>query len=288
MRILHDEEDDGPILAADHVPGFLHGMWRDEVRGSTMCIDGRVGEPLTVYCSGGDHELTGVYLRWQLRRGQLLAEFRWLREPISGVVVLQAESNDSLVGGWWYHRDVPNEQRTRLPFVPGVHPCRWIRQDPRRPWPIWACERLDLATDGSLTSESLAAVRSDPQRGATEPGAAGRYRQRIALWTDARTGLAGLTARLRHHGWWLLHNLVAHPLLAVLPARPAVALHDWTSRRLNRDPTLERSGTPRVERRLWWILHNLVAHPAIGLAPCATTFRWHDASARRMRVAGWI
>lgn len=119
-------------------------------------------------------------------------------------------------------------------------------------------------------------------------GAAGRYHQRLALWTAGRAGVGRLAASACHRGWWLLHNLVTHPLLALTRGRRAVALHDWTSRGLNRDATLEPSPTPRVQRRLWWVVHNLLAHPAIALAPCAATFRWHDATARRMRVAGWV
>lgn len=310
-----DEENHGPPPRLD--PGrpfdFLHGLWRDEVRGSTICIDGRHDRPRVVYCFGGDHELTGRYIDWRFERGQFMALFRWLRQPIAGYAVLQPDTQNSMHGGWWYHKDVPWERSLRLPFLPGVNPSRWIRQDPRRPWPLWACEKLDLPTDGSVTSESLLstaatattadtstalapadlartvelpptnAIRIPPERTSE-----GRYRLRVALWTGGRGGLARLVARARHHGWWLLHNLVAHPLLALSAGKLAVALHDWTSRRLNRDDALEPSPPPVIERRFWWIVHNLATHPAIGLVPCATTFRWHDATARRMRVAGWV
>ena len=92
-------------------------------------------------------------------------------------------------------------------------------------------------------------------------------------------GASRLAVRLRHHGWWLVHDLVAHPLLALAPLRPSIALHDWTSRRLNLDEAIEPSPVPRIERRLWWLVHNLVSH---------RTFRWHDTTARRMAVHGWV
>lgn len=39
--------------------------------------------------------------------------------------------------------------------------------------------------------------------------------------------------RIRHWGWWWLHNCIAHPLIGILPIRPMFNFHDWTSRRMN-------------------------------------------------------
>ncbi len=38
---------------------------------------------------------------------------------------------------------------------------------------------------------------------------------------------------IRHRAWWLLHNLVAHPLIGVAPVRWAFEFHDWTSRKMS-------------------------------------------------------
>ena len=46
----------------------------------------------------------------------------------------------------------------------------------------------------------------------------------------------GHNPRLRHYGWWLLHNVVAHPILGIIPCRLTFAFHDWTSSRLNNLP----------------------------------------------------
>lgn len=43
--------------------------------------------------------------------------------------------------------------------------------------------------------------------------------------------------------WWLLHNLVAHPLIGVLPLKPFFSFHDWTSRRMHLRPTAKRCET---------------------------------------------
>lgn len=39
--------------------------------------------------------------------------------------------------------------------------------------------------------------------------------------------------KIRHYGWWVAHNAVAHPLMAFVPAQFAFDFHDWTSRKLN-------------------------------------------------------
>lgn len=33
--------------------------------------------------------------------------------------------------------------------------------------------------------------------------------------------------------WWIIHNLVAHPCIAVFPQRWAFKFHDWTSRKMH-------------------------------------------------------
>lgn len=42
--------------------------------------------------------------------------------------------------------------------------------------------------------------------------------------------------RIKHLGWWLVHNCVAHPLIGVLPIRATFDFHDWTSKKLNEAP----------------------------------------------------
>jgi len=37
----------------------------------------------------------------------------------------------------------------------------------------------------------------------------------------------------RHTFWWVLHNAVAHPLIAFIPVRFFFRFHDWTSRRMH-------------------------------------------------------
>jgi hypothetical protein len=130
-------------------------------------------------------------------------------------------------------------------------------------------------------------------------GAQERYVERIRRFRkDGRSW-----PRLRHHALWLLHNCVAHPLLAVRGRHVpllAVELHELTSQWLNHEdatffkvssPWIHRSlepTVPKVERTGMWTVHNVLAHMAIGLLPCKRTFSWHDRSARAMNVPGWV
>lgn len=64
----------------------------------------------------------------------------------------------------------------------------------------------------------------DPNAGFIEPedGSEERYlrRRQARPWTA-------------HTFWWIVHNAVAHPLIAFLPFRPLFQFHDWTSRRMH-------------------------------------------------------
>jgi hypothetical protein len=131
-----------------------------------------------------------------------------------------------------------------------------------------------------------------------DEGAAKRYSERLGLFVDDGDPLP----RTRHHVLWLLHNCVAHPLLALGATQPAVEFHELTSQWLNaklpsgvdartQQRTVHRVlpvKMPTVEKSFAWVLHNVVAHTAIGLVPCKATFAFHDWSAKKMNVPGWV
>jgi len=35
-----------------------------------------------------------------------------------------------------------------------------------------------------------------------------------------------------HYGWWLVHNLIAHVMIGVLPIKACFDFHDYTSRKM--------------------------------------------------------
>jgi hypothetical protein len=127
----------------------------------------------------------------------------------------------------------------------------------------------------------LTTVDARPLVGA---GSEYRYQKRRARWTS----VARLAPRVRHHFWWILHNVVAHPLVGVGPSAATIWYHDWTSQRLNLQRKLRPSPRPEMTRRSQWIVHNVACHVAIGLVPCAATFAWHDMTADEMGEPYWV
>lgn len=115
---------------------------------------------------------------------------------------------------------------------------------------------------------------------------AGRYAHRRRAWQNKHRVLPGV----RHHAWWLLHNCLSHPVLAVKPSPRAVWFHDWTSQHLNQRKKIIPSSLPDIPegRRPAWLFHNLVCHLAIGLMPFDPVFRFHDETAESMGVEDWV
>ena len=115
---------------------------------------------------------------------------------------------------------------------------------------------------------------------------AGRYRHRQHLWAVSGVRFPAL----RHHLWWLLHNVVSHPVLGFWPNERCVRFHDWTSRHLNRRRRIFMSDLPFIpsNRRGAWLWHNVVGHLAIGLFPIRAAFDFHDRTANSMGVKDWV
>lgn len=38
--------------------------------------------------------------------------------------------------------------------------------------------------------------------------------------------------KIPSRSWWLLHNIVAHAAIGLLPCRPTFALHDWSAKKM--------------------------------------------------------
>lgn len=115
---------------------------------------------------------------------------------------------------------------------------------------------------------------------------AGRYAHRLDVWKESGV----LFPRTRYHGWWLIHNVVSHPLLGVSHGPRVVWFHDWTSQYLNRRPRLRPSPPPAIPegKRLAWTWHNVAGHLAIGLLPIPRSFAFHDRGAEAMGVEDWV
>jgi len=82
----------------------------------------------------------------------------------------------------------------------------------------------EIGDDTWLCPTCLARGERSGVRGFNEPedGSRERYRERRASIPWAQ-----------HTAWWVVHNVIAHPLIGVLPVGPAFAFHDWTSRKMH-------------------------------------------------------
>ena len=144
---------------------------------------------------------------------------------------------------------------------------------------------------------SEAPSREEPRDRAK--GSAARYKARIQSFVLDERPLP----KVRHHALWLLHNCVAHPLLALGPTTYAMDFHELTSAWLNHKgqsvhhTMADTRGAkwlsyvlPKIKphRRRYWVFHNVVAHALIGVAPTELTFKFHDWSANEMDVPGWV
>lgn len=121
-----------------------------------------------------------------------------------------------------------------------------------------------------------------------------RYYSRIEKWMififikyeNRNIKINILTAKLYHHFWWLIHNVIAHPFLT-FKSMKSLKFHNFTSEKLNLEFQIGIY-IPDSMNKVWWIIHNLLIHPLIGIIPCKLTFKWHDQSAKLMKAPGWV
>lgn len=64
---------------------------------------------------------------------------------------------------------------------------------------------------------------------AEELGSYGRFQERLARFRADGNSFPVV----RHHAWWLIHNLAAHSAIGLIPHPVTFRFHDWTSRKLN-------------------------------------------------------
>lgn len=64
-----------------------------------------------------------------------------------------------------------------------------------------------------------------------EKGSEKRFERRVESFQEATKNYP----KIKHYGWWFLHNCVAHPWIGLIPSHASFEFHDWTSVRLNAD-----------------------------------------------------
>ena len=115
-------------------------------------------------------------------------------------------------------------------------------------------------------------------------GSGFRYTRRQMLWREEHRVLP----RVRHHGWWLVHNCVSHPLLGIRASERVIWFHDWTSMHLNCRSEIRPSAKPEIPNWRLWAWHNIAGHLAIGLVPIDASFEFHDRTSEAMNVPKWV
>lgn len=77
-----------------------------------------------------------------------------------------------------------------------------------------------------------------------ENGSEKRYQERVEVWEEKTAKQNPFPqwkwykshhAKVKHWGWWFVHNCLAHPLIGLCPLHFAFEFHDYTSRKLNAD-----------------------------------------------------
>lgn len=130
-----------------------------------------------------------------------------------------------------------------------------------------------------------------PEEETLDEGAAVRYKARVQSFkADGHSW-----PRVRHFFFWMVHNVVVHPMLGLVVNDKTTALHDLSSQWLNKANRTSLVGrqllfteVPVVQKRGFWLLHNVLAHVLIGFLPCKLTFAFHDWTAKKMSVPGWV
>lgn len=110
----------------------------------------------------------------------------------------------------------PEERRRRLRALFDLH-LPYVYQD-EVPSPAVTAKLLQEASRHAKVTVQVEPVGFDrPENGSGE-----RYQERrkVRPWAS-------------HTFWWVVHNVIAHPLIGLLPFRPLFRFHDWTSERMH-------------------------------------------------------
>lgn len=128
---------------------FFEGIWLNESSGSILFGKVIKNELLIPYLYRGSFDCPAHYYNCKLIGNTLFARFEWFFGDISGYSIFKIESEDRLVGGWWYSQDVPEEIRRNISLmsetIPGMIPVRWKRIKEKRSEPTWIREYFKKA-----------------------------------------------------------------------------------------------------------------------------------------------
>ena len=129
---------------------FFKGVWEDESDGSILYAQVIDNELFMPYLYENDPDCPAHYFNCKLIGNTLFARFEWAEErDISGYAFFNIESEDMLIGGWWYDRNVPQEIRNNIALIsktiPGMESMAWKRVKEKKIEPKWIQEYFKKA-----------------------------------------------------------------------------------------------------------------------------------------------
>lgn len=130
---------------------FLEGAWRAFPSGSRLYAKIINGKLLAPYCYSGNSELTAHYYDFHRLGNTIIARFKWFRTDfgldneridyegfnIEGYTILNIESPEKLVGGWWYGNYQPLESISLMNQMTSI---TLLKENKTKKFPIWAEE----------------------------------------------------------------------------------------------------------------------------------------------------
>jgi hypothetical protein len=88
---------------------FFEGVWLNRLSNTRFyarVVDGRLW---VTYCFGGELWQQAHYPEVRLKDNILYYRYEWFNKLHAGCGFYRAETEDKLLGGWWYEKDVPPE-----------------------------------------------------------------------------------------------------------------------------------------------------------------------------------
>lgn len=121
---------------------FFEGVWEERQSKSNFYARVIKGELHVAYCYGGNSILSSSFYNCKVIGDTLFARFKWFHSPISGYTFHKVESENKLVGGWWYSEDIPvkvlNDISNINASIPGMNKSILERKTDVDVFPIWA------------------------------------------------------------------------------------------------------------------------------------------------------
>lgn len=131
---------------------FFEGVWLNSSSGSNYFAKVINNELLIAYLYHNVPDNPAHYYKCKLIGDTLFARFEWFSRDISGYLFLKVESEDSLVGGWWYGEDIPHEVRNNIKLInetiPFMEPMSWRRIKEKKTEPKWVREYFQEKRNG--------------------------------------------------------------------------------------------------------------------------------------------